>query len=106
MKNVSKIYRLLLGVAGGFLALALALVAPILAQTPAVVRALPTLAKNGVLISWTFAQTAPATIDEMGTAVTGFATQLVPGWLMYVVFVLIAALAIWLISRALRSMKH
>lgn len=57
------------------------------------------------LIAYTFAQTAPQTIAEMTTEVTGFATTLIPAWLIYVVFALVAALGIWLIGRAVRAMK-
>jgi hypothetical protein len=57
------------------------------------------------LIQATYAQTGPATIGEMTTEVTGFATTLMPNWLVYVVFALIAGVGIWLIGRAIRAMK-
>jgi hypothetical protein len=71
----------------------------------------PTLSKvaavvNPLLIATTFAQTAPTTIAEMSTEVSTFATSVMPAWTMYVVFVLIAAIVVWLISRFIRSMKH
>jgi len=56
-------------------------------------------------IQATFAQTAPQTIAEMSSEVSGFATDIMPAWLVYVVFALIASLGIWLISRAIRGMK-
>ena len=77
---------------------AIAPLAPVAAKVAAVV--------NPLLIAVTFAQTAPETIAEMSTEVASFATSVMPAWTMYVVFVLIAAIVVWLISRFIRSMKH
>jgi disulfide bond formation protein DsbB len=61
---------------------------------------------NPLLVAYTYAQTAPQTIAEMSTEVDTFATTVMPAWTLYVVFVLIAAIVVWLISRFIRSMKH
>ena len=102
---MTKIWRLIVAVFSGFFTLALVLAVPVFNQVVSPV--LPTLAKfDPYLVAVTYAQTAPQTISEMSTEVTGFATTLMPAWLVYVVFALIAAFGIWIISRAIAGMKR
>lgn len=101
----SQLVRLFAAIVGGLSALGAAMAVPVLFQK--VSTFVPALAQyNPLLIGYTFAQTAPSTIAEMSTEVTGFANTLMPAWLVYVVFALIAAMGIWLISRAIGSMKR
>jgi hypothetical protein len=100
-----KIAKLVSAVGGAFLALLGALAFPVIfAQVSSYVPQLS--AYNPLLIAYTHAQTAPSTIAEMTTEVTTFANSIMPSWLVYVVFALIAAMGIWLIGRAIHSMKR
>lgn len=104
MKRFSKSLKVLSALVGGMVSLMSALVMPVLAQKAATVA--PALAKvQDYLIQSTFAQTAPSTISEMSSEVSTMATTIMPGWTMYAIFGLIAALAIWIIARAIRGMK-
>jgi glucan phosphoethanolaminetransferase (alkaline phosphatase superfamily) len=106
-KNMlTKLYRLSVAVFAGFFALLLALAVPIFNQVVLTPVSRLAAVADPLLIAYTFAQTAPETIAEMSTEVTGFANTLMPSWLIYVVFALIAALGIWLIQRAISGMKR
>jgi len=101
----SKLSRIFAPIGLGIVALATALSFPVLFAN--VSTYVPSLAQyNPLLIAYTYAQTAPETIAEMSTEVTGFADTLMPAWLVYVVFVLVAALGIWIIARAISGMKR
>jgi hypothetical protein len=100
-----RLVKLLSAIGGSLVSLASALAFPVLfAQVSTYVPQLT--AYNPLLIAYTFAQTAPTTIAEMTTEVTTFADTIMPSWLVYVVFALVAAVAIWLIGRAIHSMKR
>jgi hypothetical protein len=100
-----KLSRIGIALGGAVCGLLAALSFPVLMQQ--VSEYVPQLANvNPMLIAYTFAQTAPQSIGEMTTEVSGFATTIMPAWLVYVVFALVAAMGIWLIGRAVGSMKR
>ena len=104
MKKINRLAAAL----GGSLVAFVAVMAAVTAMTEGVVQMAgekTAQAHNWLLIQATYAQTAPESISEMSSEVTGFANTLMPAWLVYVVFALIAALGIWLIGRAIRAMK-
>lgn len=102
---MKKLAKLCFALVGGVVTFILALVLPVLLKTASVV--LPAAGRvSDWMIQATFAQTAPQSIAEMSTEVTGFANTIMPAWLVYVVFALIAALGIWIISRSVSSMKR
>lgn len=106
MKKILKVLQPVGIALGAIFALLVAPIALGAASVKAPMLAASVKVVDHMLIAYTFAQTAPSTVAEMTTEVTGFANTLMPSWLVYVVFALIAAISIWLIGRAIGAMKR